>query len=106
VGAQEWLGVAALGRLEHAPDRGVVDGRRGLLPAVAVGDLAQLGELAVAEGQHVGKRSGQRPPGSRRLAGVASGDDHLPALAAELDSVGDLGVWLTAVTLGASLAVT
>jgi hypothetical protein len=59
-GAQQCVGAASLGRLEHAPDRAPA-GRRGLLPAVAVGELAQLGELAIAERQHAGKRGGQRP---------------------------------------------
>jgi hypothetical protein len=63
VSAQQCVGVAPLGCLEHAPDRAQA-GRRGLLPAVAVGELAQLGELAIAERQYVGKRGGQRPAGS------------------------------------------
>src|SRR6516165_3425290 len=52
VGAQQCLGVAPLGCLEHAPDRAQA-GRRGLLPEVVVGELAQFGEPAIAEREHV-----------------------------------------------------
>src|SRR5215472_13086167 len=69
VGAQQCLGVAPLGRLEHAPDRAQAGARRGLLPGVVVGELAQFGDLAIAEREHVGKRASLRLAGSRWLAG-------------------------------------
>ena len=83
VGVQHRRAVAFLHRGEQLADQPGIGGGRGLGPAAGVGDLTQLADPAVAQGEHMGERGLERHRGVRWLAGIGPGDDHRAVVAAE-----------------------